>query len=157
MSQEPEKDPGETRLEALFDRTAHAPSDVARARLLRRASELAAVDARRPWMGPRVLFAGALAAAAAALFLVLLPPGGRAPAPGEQGAHASATAGTAATAASTESSTPVRSDGEGETPAMDEPRDIVAAVFGETAEPDTFDLGPLMSDDAVNGASGSGM
>lgn len=142
-------------LESLFERTAKVPPEAARSRLLARASEIAEQKGKRRWLDARFLWPGALAAAAAVGFLVLAPPHRvEHPAPAVASAPKTASApkvdseGVPATEQS-------RSTGGSVMP--DEPSDLVAAVFGETAEPDAFDLGPLMSDDTVNGSSGTGM
>lgn len=150
---EPDRD-----LESLFERTAKVPSEAARARLLSRASEIATQKRKPRWADPRLLWPGALAAAAAVAFLVLAPahqPGAEHSGPAIASALDTATAPRAANESRPSATGAPTSTGEEVT--ADEPSDLVAAVFGETAEPDAFDLGPLMWDDAVNGASGTGM
>lgn len=144
-------------LESLFERTAKVPSEATRARLLAHASEIAAQKRKPRWVDPRFLWPGVLAAAAAAAFLVLAPPhkaGTQHPNP----AVASTPKAASAPKVADESvpSTAAASTSTGESVTSDETSDLVAVVFGETAEPDAFDLGPLM-DDAVNGVSGTGM
>src|SRR5262245_57373647 len=72
--QDPESNESDE-LSELFRKTAETPSDLERSRMLARARSIP--GARTRWLTPRLLWPGALAAAAATAFLVLAPPGTR--------------------------------------------------------------------------------
>ena len=132
---DPEQDPDlERNLSALFDRSAARPSSAERTRLLANA----ALIAKRGGPGAlaRVVWAPALAAAAAVAYLVAAPPGGNEPHPSP-----SAKASTSAPVAPS----PSQPDEAVPPPATSEPEDPLAAVLGgDDRELEPFDLGPLM-------------
>ncbi len=141
-------------LTELFRKTADAPSDLERSRMLARAADIASTKARSHWLTPRFLWPGALAAAAATAFLVLAPPGTRAGAPILSSSINTepqlAPPPPVAAVASVEAAA-----SQDQTMSVDESEDPAVAVLGE--EVDDLDLGPLMSEDDLNAPSASGM
>lgn len=141
----------DSRLQELFDRTAKKPSAIEEARLLSRAAELPSRARRKPWADPRFLWPGALAAAAAALFLVASP--------GQDPERVTAKLATPSVAVASETSPAPAApeiapdpdeeewteDDELAASDVEDSDDLALAVLGENT--DAFDLEPFLSED----------
>jgi hypothetical protein len=144
---DPDLDPDlERNLAELFDRSAAAPSEAERTRLLARARNIGKQSGAG--VMTRLVWAPALAAAAAVAYLVAAPPGGkpsaRVPA-GDRAATESLATGSASTPAGASAAFESAPSTEVGAPATAEPEDPLAAVLGgDDGELEPFDLGPLM-------------
>jgi len=140
---DPEHDALESELADLFERTAKAPSEFEHTRLLGRAENIAKRQGSRK-SRLQLAWGGALAAAAAVVFLALAPekPKPHLPTPAPVASLAARETPRTEPSTPTASATPTT-----ETPPGDlDEDDPVATVFGTYPDDgDSFDLGPLFA------------
>jgi hypothetical protein len=146
-----ENDPDDTREEALialFEKTATAPTDLERARLLAHAAEIAESRVRARRLRLRVVWPAALAAAAAVAYLVVAPPpGGEPPA----AAPVAVLYPTIPVVESAGPGAPAISPSREAVAALPEAEDPVALLLGDEPGGSEADLGLLMGTEDPEG------